>query len=109
MRPLGSLVIRLIIAFVSLIALGVAGWFTFIFGVTPVGMASAGCAQGPNRAVNLYTAALGAAIAPGAVVPPALLLFLKRGYRALISLGVFAVLNLLLVTAQFWFPMSYCR
>ncbi len=106
---LGSFVTRSIIAFISLVILGIAGVFTWIFSITPIGMAAGSCANGASNAVNFYTSILGIMIALGAIVPPALLLFLKRWYWALIALGIFVVMNVILATAQFWFPMSYCK
>src|SRR5262245_8804120 len=106
---LGSIVSRLIIAFVMLVVLGVAGWFTYIFAIVPIGMAAGSCPNGASDAANFYTNALAVVIALGALVPPALVVFLKRWYWALIALLVGAGLNVLMFSLQFWLSFSFCK
>lgn len=100
---------RPLVAFVMFVVLAVVNWFTYIFAILPIGMATGGCANGPSTAANLYTNTLGLVFALGAILPPALLVF-KRGWFLVVgTLIAFFVINLILGTAQFWLPMALCK
>jgi hypothetical protein len=106
---LGSLVTRLLIGFIMLVVLGIAGGFTYIFAIVPIGMAAGSCPNGASDAANFYTSVLGVSIALGAIVPPALIVFLKRWYWTLITLGLGVAVNALMFSLQFWLPFSFCK
>jgi hypothetical protein len=106
---LSSIVARLIVGFVLLVILSAAGVFTWIFGITPIGIAAGICTNGPSSAAIFYTIVLGVLITIGAILPPALIVFLKSWRGALIALGVIASLNLAVFSVQFWLPFIYCN
>jgi hypothetical protein len=62
-------------------------------------MAAGICINGPNSADIFYTIVLGVLITLGAILPPVLLVLIKRWYWALIAIGVCAALNMLVFIA----------
>ena len=98
------LVARLLLAFVLLLVLVLAGWFTWVGAVAWFSLSGQSCTYGLADWAETYLYLWNGVLILGALIPPLTLALSSKWIRSLIAFGVCALANV--GVFLLWFPFT---